>query len=512
MKHSEKNGSLILSRRYLHDFKSPIKLHGLYNNFKRIPESVFHKSSKILSNTSSNLFDIQHFQSRQYTSRNILSLSERGFWKDRFPDNSKEFEDELVKSPQTIYAGFDPTADSLHIGNLLVIMALLQCQRAGHKTIVLLGGFTATVGDPSGRNSQRPHLPTEEVASNVIRIKQTVLNIFGNHATLFWKNSREKPLQPVVFLNNNDWLKSMTLQKLLSVLELINVRDLLNNAFVKDRLDSPKAALSAKEFMYQICQAYDWLHLFDQHNCNIQVGGSDQLANIKVGHNFVRDARGKSVTGLTVPLLVTPDGQKLGKSVGNSLWLSADRTTYFDFYQYFLRRTDAEVESLLNLFTFMLDSEIESLMQQSKERPEALLAQKKLAEKVTLLVHGEYGLQIARASTAILYQNESTALLDLPPRELLRLFSGNVTYLSLEPGTTVLEASTKAKCFQRDGEAEQIIKQGGFRINQVQVTEPHMVLIPDAHILPGGYSLFKVGKKKFVLVAWHGYAAMESSA
>uniref|UniRef100_A0A2P2I3C0 Tyrosine--tRNA ligase n=1 Tax=Hirondellea gigas TaxID=1518452 RepID=A0A2P2I3C0_9CRUS len=445
-------------------------------------------------------------QCRSYTNRNILSLHERGLWKDRFPDAGLEFERSLSSGIQTVYAGFDPTADSLHIGNLLILIALLHCQRAGHRPIVLLGGFTSTVGDPSGRIGARPDLAESDAERNIASIQRTVTNIFGNHDRLIWKNTNNEKLTAPLILNNSSWLGKLQQQELLQVLKHISVKDLLRSSFIQDRLnqDIESSKLTAKELLYQVYQAYDWLYLYDNYGCKIQVGGSDQMANIWLGHDLIAACRGGAcVTGLTTPLLTTPDREKLGKSAGNSVWLSSERTSYLDFYQYWLRTHDQQVEQLLKFFTFMSIGEIKQLMEKHLEKPDAHLAQKKLAEAVTLLVHGEYGMQVAEKSTDILYHNKGTALLNLSAKELEHLFSNQVTTLTLNPGTTVLSAAMQAKCFKYERDAEGAIRNGGFNINQSQVRDPHLVLIPEAHVLPSGYSLFRVGRKSYTLVLWN---------
>ncbi|KAF2360983.1 Tyrosine-tRNA ligase [Trinorchestia longiramus] len=414
-----------------------------------------------------------------------------------------------MTSKQRVYAGFDPTADSLHIGNLLVILALLHCREAGHTPIILLGGFTSFLGDPSGRTDKRAGLSAEASAANLIRIQQSIETIFDNHSKIFWKSGEKEPLPDVVFVDNNKWMKNVKFSRLLQIFELLKMKNLLKSSFVRERIDKRGShPLNLMEFLYQACQAYDWLHLYDKYQCKIQIGGSDQLANIMVGHDLIRDARGDSTcTGLTTPLLLGPYGEKLGKSMGNSVWLCSDRTSCFDFYQYFLRKKDSEVENLLKLLTLIPVHDITKIMEKHWEKPEALTAQKMLAESLTLLVHGEHGLSLARASTAILYQQQATALLDLSPSELESLFSGSVLRLTLDPGTTVMQAAMMARCFKSERECEEIILAGGFHINQHPVREPHMVLVPDAHILPTGYSLFRVGKKQFTLVAWNSFSS-----
>jgi len=440
---------------------------------------------------------------RHYTNRNFLELSRRGLWKERYPENCAEFNKKLLNSsdPITLYAGFDPTADSLHIGNLLILISLIHCQRAGHNPIVLLGGFTATLGDPSGKKLTREGMAEAAARGNADQILAQIQGIFKNHEDVIWKNGDQQPLTAPRYVNNKDWIPDME-KEFIPILRHITAAQLLRSPHVKNRIDEENK-LCTTELFYQIFQAYDWVHLYDKYRCILQVGGSDQMGNIYLGHDLLKEMRDVSGTGLSVHLVTDEkSGDKLGKSAGNAVWLSKDRTSYFDFYQHFIRRHDSEVEHHLKMFTFLPLGEIEKLMAQHWKNPGLQVAQKRLAECVTLLVHGEKGLQVALDSTSILYRNNAALLLSLSAEEVEGLFSGLCLSLPLRPGTTVAEAALQAGVFPNAGDCVAKIRAGGLSINQCRVTVPDIALVPDLHVLPSGHTLFRKGKQNYTLVRW----------
>ncbi|KAK3089807.1 hypothetical protein FSP39_006690 [Pinctada imbricata] len=269
-----------------------------------------------------------------YTSRNILKLIDRGVLKDVTNSVSIPELSNRLQGPMTVYSGFDPTADSLHIGNLLVIIALLHCQRGGHKPICLLGGATAMIGDPSGKSEERKRLETGVVESNLKSITESVQRIFHNHQKYMWNS--EKPLQDLLILNNMDWYGNKTLIEFLSIVgRHFRMSDMLAKESVKSRLASMEG-MNFTEFTYQMFQAYDWLHLLLQHNCELQIGGNDQTGNMRAGHELIRKVKSDKAWGLTVPLLTDPGGEKFGKSAGYAgyaVWLNADKTSPYELYQ-----------------------------------------------------------------------------------------------------------------------------------------------------------------------------------
>lgn len=277
---------------------------------------------------------------------------------------------------------------------------------------------------------------------------------------------------------------------------------MLSRASVQSRLQSEQG-MSFTEFTYQIFQAYDWLHLVEKHNCFYQIGGSDQMGNIMSGHELISRAVRKEVFGLTMPLITNEAGDKFGKSAGNAIWLDKDKTSEFAFYQFFVRQSDAETEKLLKLLSFAPTNEIENLIRKHQKTPELREAQKVLAKNLTLLIHGEEGLEKALMISDALYSGDLKALGQLQPKEVAQLFAGaSYTELYLDPGTTMIDAGMKFKGFPTEKDAHRIITAGGFYINQKKAQNPMEILSPDVHVLENGITLFRVGKKNYYVVKW----------
>ncbi|XP_067005735.1 tyrosine--tRNA ligase, mitochondrial [Anabrus simplex] len=438
---------------------------------------------------------------RQYANRNTLKLSERGLYQDIFPAYSnQQIVDLLNAAPQTVYAGFDPTADSLHIGNLLVLISLIHWQKAGHNVIALIGEATAQIGDPSGKSSERQQLSGTFIARNVESIRESIRQIFENHENLLWKDKR---LPAVRFANNEDWYSRLNAVELVGqVGRHFRMGTMLSRHSVKTRLES-EAGMSFTEFCYQIFQAYDWLHLLKKYNCRFQIGGNDQMGNIMSGQELISRAEGVPVYGLTLPLVTNESGDKLGKSAGNAIWLRAGRTSPFEFYQFFVRTKDTEVEKLLKLYTFMSAVEISSLMKTHQEEPGKRRAQKKLAQLVTLLVHGEAGLRSAEDITRALYNRDLVFLGQMTARDLSGVFDGSTSCeLLLQPDMTTLQLAMGAGCFSTERDAVRIMTAGGFYINYQRVTNCDEILRRDVHVLPNNVSVVRVGKKNHYIVRW----------
>ncbi|KAM7414971.1 hypothetical protein PAMA_019675 [Pampus argenteus] len=326
----------------------------------------------------------------------LFSLNKRGVLKDSFPeDAAQDHLPRLLQSgAQTVYCGFDPTADSLHVGNLLAIIGLLHFRSAGHHVLAVLGGATAQIGDPSGKTNEREPLSADAAEANTRRIRESIHTIFSNHELHFHDGSRK--LGTVTVLNNLSWYKDWAVVGFLSEAgRHFRMGTMLSRHSVQSRLKSD-VGMSLTEFTYQVFQAYDFHHLNQIYGCKIQLGGTDQLGNLMSGHEFIRKVSGEEVYGLTIPLVTSSVGDKLGKTAGNAVWLNRDKTSPFELYQFFLRQPDASVEEYLKLFTFLPLSEVERLMQQQREDPGKRLAHKRLAAEVTKLVHGKEGLESAK--------------------------------------------------------------------------------------------------------------------
>ncbi|XP_060655425.1 tyrosine--tRNA ligase, mitochondrial [Drosophila nasuta] len=452
------------------------------------------------------LFSGRSYSKRTFTHRNLLELSDRGFFQSIFPDTAAQKMKNLFKTaPQSIYAGFDPTADSLHVGNLLVIMGLLHCQRAGHKPIALVGGATGLIGDPSGRKTERNQLGESVIETNLQAIEQQLRKVFKNHEDCLWDTKKySSKLEPLRIVNNADWYANLSLIDFVANMgRHFRMGSMLSRSSVQSRLES-EDGMSFTEFTYQIFQAYDWLHLLRKHNCSFQMGGSDQMGNLMTGHELISRVEPKrEVFGMTLPIVTNEEGDKFGKSAGNAVWLDENKTSPFALYQFFMRMPDSEVEKLLKLFTFIPLPEVEQLMREHSKEPEKRKAQTLLAEDVTLLVHGENGLKQAERVTNALYKGNVDGLAELNVMEIKQTFQGaTMVDILPEPGMSILDLAMKAKCFPTETDAVRIINAGGFYVNQKRVQNIAEVITTGVHVLRNGVSLLRVGKRNFYIVRW----------
>ncbi|XP_075997931.1 tyrosine--tRNA ligase, mitochondrial [Genypterus blacodes] len=433
----------------------------------------------------------------------LFSLNKRGLLKDSFPDTAAQ--DELPRllqaAPQTIYCGFDPTADSLHVGNLLAIIGLLHFRSAGHHVLAVLGGATAQIGDPSGKTSERERLSTEAAEANSRGIRESLQRIFTNHELHFHDSSRR--LGTIDVLNNLSWYKGRGVVEFLSSAgRHFRMGTMLSRHSVQARLRSADG-MSLTEFTYQVFQAYDFHHLNQIYGCRIQLGGTDQLGNLMSGHDFIQKVSGEEVYGLTIPLVTSTVGDKLGKSAGNAVWLNRDKTSPFELYQFFLRQPDANVEGYLKLFTFLPMAEVEGLMEQQRQDPGKRLAHKRLAAEVTKLVHGKEGLESAKRCTNALFHSSVQALEEMDDEELQELFKEAPFHeLLLEPGITVIETCRRVNAIPEGPRGYRMVSDGGVSINHNRTDNPEQVLIPKLHILSNGLTLLRVGKRNFYIIKW----------
>jgi len=442
---------------------------------------------------------------RSYSKRNVVeTLSSRNMVADVFPRESVHSLVRLLEGPQstTVYAGFDPTAPSLHVGNLLVLTSLLHFQRAGHRVVVLLGGATARIGDPSGKNSEREELGEEVIVKNIHGIKCDIEKIVTNHNQHFWSKERGE-LHEVEVVDNESWYKKMNIIDFLSsVGRNLRLGKMLNRSSVKSRLESDEG-LSLTEFSYQAFQGFDWLHLLRTRDCRIQVGGKDQLGNIMAGQEIISRERETDVWGVTIPLIVNEEGSKFGKSAGAPVWLSPDLTSPFSLYQFFMRLPDSQLFSMLQYFTFLPVGELEMVMEKHSLAPEKRVGQTCLAKNVTLLVHGQAGLEMAQTTTDILYNQDIKTLSSITLDQAREVFTGAPFLQKLfSPGMTVLDLANKVGCFSREKDAIRIIRAGGFSINMVKVNNTEEVLTHGKHIMDNALTVIRVGKKNFYIIEW----------
>ena len=389
-------------------------------------------------------------------------LKERGLFEDRTsPDVDKALE-----SPLTVYAGFDPSSDSLQAGNFVTIMALAHFQRCGHKVVALVGGATGMIGDPSGKSSERSLLSKEEIERNQAGIRENLARFLDF----------EHPSAPAGIVNNHDWLSQFTFVDFLrDVGKHFRMGTMLGKESVRARLNS-EAGMSFTEFSYQLLQAYDFLHLLDEHGCVLQIGGSDQWGNITAGTDLIRKVRGRECYGITIPLVCDSSGQKFGKSEGNAVYLDHRKTSYYDFYQFFIRTMDEDVIRFLKIFTFLSLDEITELEARMKAAPEKREAQRRLAEEVTRAVHGEEGLSIAQRSSAVLF---GASMEGLHADELLGVFA-NVASADVPlgdvQGRPVIDVAVAGGMCKSKGEARRLVQGGGFYLNNERVADIEQIV------------------------------------
>ena len=387
---------------------------------------------------------------------------------------------------RTLYCGFDPTASSLQVGNLMPIMLLRHFQRAGHKPLVLMGGGTGLIGDPSGKRSERPLLAKEQIRENLQRQRDQM--------------SRFLDFDPgpaaAEVVNNADWLvKEPLVDFLRDVGKHFSVNVMLQKESVKARIDT---GISYTEFSYMLLQAYDFLHLFRAKRCTIQVGGSDQWGNITAGIDLIRRVESGEAHGLVAPLVTMASGAKFGKSESGALWLDAAATSPYKFYQFWYNTDDRDVESYLKLFTFLPRQDIDAQMKAHAKDPSRREAQGKLAVEVTTLVHGDKAAHNATAVNAILFG-------DLDPRQVepgaLDLLAAEIptARLASRDGLSLVDAVVGASLAKSKSEARRAIEQGGIYVNQQRVKDPAKTL-EAGDWLTGGNLLLRKGKKDYALI------------
>lgn len=415
----------------------------------------------------------------------FLSLKERGFIA-QLTDES--LSDRLDREQLTIYAGFDPTAASLHLGHLVPVMVLAHLQRAGHRVVALIGGATAMVGDPSGRSDERNLLSPEQVAKNAISVRRQLERFLDFTGT-----------NPAIILNNNDWIAPIRfVEWLRDVGKHFTVNYMLAKESVKRRVEGERG-ISYTEFSYLTMQAFDFLHVFDHVGCRVQCGGSDQWGNITAGIDLIRKLRQESAYGLTCPLITTSSGEKFGKTAGNALWLDAACTSPWEFYQYLVRQEDQDVVRFLNLYTFLPQSRVEELRQAVLSCPERREAQKVLALEVTRMVHGEATAREMERAAGIVYGSE---IKDLSDGVLASVFasvpSANITWAELDAGIDVVDLFVHSGLVASKGEVRRLIKSGGAYVNNVRVAGE--LKVGRAHLASESFIVLRSGKTTYHLV------------
>lgn len=395
----------------------------------------------------------------------------------------------LDARPRTVYAGFDPTADSLHVGHLLPLLMLRRFQRAGHKPIAVVGGATGMIGDPSGKSEERNLLTAEALAHNVHVIHGQMERFLD-----FDAGAR--------LVNNLDWIGRFSyLEFLRDVGKNFPVNVMLAKDSVKSRLGRDDTGISYTEFSYMLLQAYDFVHLHREHGCELQIGGSDQWGNITAGIDLARRMDGVQLYGLTNPLLTKSDGTKMGKTESGALWLSPERTSPYQFYQYWINVDDADAGKCLRMITELPREEIEALDQSRADSPQDRASQKRLAQALTQLVHGDEGLEAAERATAIFFGAE---IADLNDAQLAEIFadvpSSELARSRLEgEGLNIVDAFVEAGLAKSKGEARRTVEQGGAYVNNRRIADATQQLTA-ADLASETVMVLRSGRKKYALL------------
>jgi len=397
----------------------------------------------------------------------------------------------LEERPRTLYAGFDPTADSLHVGSLLPLLLLRRFQKAGHKPIAVVGGATGMIGDPSGKSAERNLLSSDMLEANVAGLRQQMQQFLDFDCG---DTSAE-------LVNNLDWTSGFSyIEFLRDVGKNFPVNIMLGKDSVKGRLERDDTGLSYTEFSYMLLQAFDFVHLHRTFNCELQVGGSDQWGNITAGIDLGRRMDSVQLRGLTSPLLLKSDGTKMGKTVSGAVWLSPDRTSPYHFYQYWLNINDAEAASCLRVLTELSHDEISALDAARESAAEKRESQRRLAEELTQLVHGAAGLKSAQQATEIFFGAE---IADLSDPELNSIFadvpSSEVPRTQLADGLPLIDALVQAKLAKSKGEARRTVDQGGAYVNNRRVEEVTAKLT-EADLASETVMVLRSGRKKYALL------------
>lgn len=436
--------------------------------------------------------------------QNILkmkNLVEELRWRGLVHDMMPGTEEQLTKESTTAYIGFDPTSDSLHIGSLVPIIILKHLRDFGHKPIALVGGATGMIGDPSGKSDERNLLDEATLTKNVNGIKALLSRFLDFDA---------KDENAPILVNNYDWMKDFSfIEFARDVGKRITVNYMMAKDSVKKRFESDGAGMSFTEFTYQLIQGYDFYHLNKQYNCLLQMGGSDQWGNITTGTELVRrmnvdsEERAKAYA-MTCPLITKADGTKFGKSEGGNIWLTADKTSVYKFYQYWLNTADADAEKYIKIFTFLTKEEIEKIIAEHNEAPHLRPLQKRLAEEVTVMVHSREDFENAVKASGILFGNASAEdLKALDAKTFLEVFDGvpqaEISMEDLKAGIDIVEVlNAKSGFMKSNGEARRALTENSISVNREKVQEGFSLSTND--LINNQFVLLQKGKKNYFIL------------
>lgn len=419
----------------------------------------------------------------------IEELKWRGLLQDIIPGTEEHLQKEMTAG----YIGFDPTADSLHIGNMVPVILLMHLQKAGHKPIALVGGATGMVGDPSGKSAERNMLPLEQISYNIEAQKNQLMKFLNfdkalpNHAEI---------------VNNYDWFKDFSfLDFIRDVGKYITVNYMMSKDSVQNRLES---GMSFTEFSYQLVQGYDFFHLNQAKNVKLQMGGSDQWGNIVTGTELIRKKSGNEVFAFTAPLLKKADGGKFGKTESGNIWIDRNKTSPYKFYQFWVNASDEDAAKYIRVFTFLPKDEIETLIETHNQTPHLRLLQKRLAQEITVMVHSQQDYEFAVNASQILFsENTAEALKNLSEPELLEVMDGVPTFETeiqkLQDGINIITLLSETRIFESKGKAREMTQSGGVSINKIKMTDTEYS-VSAKDLLSEKYILVQKGKKNYHLV------------
>lgn len=413
-------------------------------------------------------------------------------WRGLIHDMIPGAEEEMLKGPQTAYIGFDPTADSLHVGSLVPIMLLVHLQKAGHNPIALVGGATGMIGDPSGKSQERNLLSADDINNNVKGI-QSQLESFLEF------NDIENP---ALMVNNYDWFKDINILDFLrDVGKHLTINYMMGKESVKKRIET---GLSFTEFSYQLIQGYDFFHLNKNHNCKFQLGGSDQWGNIVTGTEFIRRMGGTKSYAITSPLLTKSDGSKFGKSEGGNIWLDPNRTSPYKFYQFWITQSDEDAKKLIRIFTLKSKEEIEELEKEHDLAPHTRILQKALAEEITSRVHSKEEYEKAvDASTILFGKNTADKLKELDEQLLLDIMDGVPQFdvpmsVVSEQSDAIMLLAEHSQVVPSKAEARRSLKANAISINKSKIGEDFK--LTEEHLIQDKYTVVQKGKRNFFLL------------
>ena len=426
--------------------------------------------------------------------RNLVAeLQWRGLVHDMMPGT----EEQLLKEMTTTYIGFDPTSDSLHIGSLVPIILLVHLEQFGHKPIALVGGATGMIGDPSGKSDERNLLDEATLEKNVAGIKAVLSRFLDFNST-----AENSP----ILVNNYDWMKDFSFINFArDVGKRITVNYMMAKDSVKKRLSAEGEGMSFTEFTYQLIQGYDFHHLYKTHHCLLQMGGSDQWGNITTGTELVRrmNGEGAKAYAMTCPLITKADGSKFGKSEGGNVWLTADKTSVYKFYQFWLNTTDVDAEKYIKIFTFLAKDTIDALIAEHQTAPHLRVLQKRLAEEVTNFVHGKEEFEKAVFASGAFFSPTMDDLKQLDTKTFLEVFEGvpqaEVEKTDLVNGLDMIAAlSAKTGFLASNSDARRELQQNSISLNKEKVAADY--LITEKDLINNQFLMLQKGKKNYYLI------------